>query len=175
MDNKRHENYPAWIVIISNFVSLAIYAIGAFIIYKLGLIWLALYLLYILFLEIRLLRKSCIYCYYYGKICAFGKGKISSLLFRRGNAQQFSEIKITWKDILPDFLVSIIPLIIGIILLIINFDLLLLFLLVLLLILSSFGNAKVRGSLACKYCKQRDLGCPAAQLFNKNQENRVRS
>jgi hypothetical protein len=25
----------------------------------------------------------------------------------------------------------------------------------------------VRGQLACRYCKQREIGCPAAQLFNK--------
>jgi hypothetical protein len=25
----------------------------------------------------------------------------------------------------------------------------------------------VRGQLACKYCKQRELGCPAEQLFSK--------
>jgi hypothetical protein len=24
----------------------------------------------------------------------------------------------------------------------------------------------VRGQLACRYCKQREIGCPAAQLFD---------
>ncbi|MCX5782561.1 MAG: hypothetical protein NT145_07690 [Elusimicrobia bacterium] len=171
MINIRYENYPVWIVIISNLVSLAIYVIGAFIILKIGIIWLVLYLLYILLLEIRLLRKSCIYCCYYGKVCAFGKGKISRLFFKQGDSKLFSQIQITWKDIIPDFLVSIIPLIIGIILLIISFDLPLLFLMILLVILTSFGNGIVRGRLACKYCKQLDLGCPAAQLFSKNKKS----
>jgi hypothetical protein len=41
-------------------------------------------------------------------------------------------------------------------------------LVIMLVLLSTIGNSFVRGSLACRYCKQRDLGCPAEQLFNKN-------
>jgi hypothetical protein len=118
-------------------------------------------------LEIRVMKRSCVNCYYYGKYCAFGKGKISSLFFKKGTPKAFLKRKISWKDILPDFLVSIIPLIAGIVLLILNFNWLLLILIVLLAILTSAGNSFVRGSLACKFCKQREIGCPAEQLFNK--------
>lgn len=38
-------------------------------------------------------------------------------------------------------------------------------LLVALLVLSSMGNAIVRGSFVCKYCRQREIGCPAQELF----------
>ena len=31
--------------------------------------------------------------------------------------------------------------------------------------LSFGGNAVVRGSFTCKYCKQQELGCPAQALF----------
>ena len=161
------ENYPCWIILISNLVSIAIYLIGAFIIYQLGTIWLLFYLFYIFGLEIRLMKRSCANCYYYGKYCAFGKGKISSLFFKRGNSHKFIKDKITWKDILPDFLVSIIPIIAGIVLLILNFNWLIISLIVLLIILTSAGNGFVRGSLACKFCKQREIGCPAEQLFNR--------
>ncbi len=164
---KSYENYPCKIIIISNFVSIAIYFIGAFIIYQLGIIWLALYLLYIAGLEIRLMKKSCVNCYYYGKFCAFGKGKISSWFFKKGDPLKFAKNKITWKDILPDFLVSLIPIIAGIILLILNFNWLMLLLIVLLAALTSAGNSFVRGSLACKFCKQKEIGCPAEQLFSK--------
>ena len=74
--SKTFENYPCWIIIISNLVSNAIYLIGAYIVYQVGIIWLLLYLLYIFGLEFRLMKKSCIHCYYYGKFCAFGKGKV---------------------------------------------------------------------------------------------------
>jgi hypothetical protein len=66
-----------------------------------------------------------------------------------------------WKDILPDFLVSIIPIVVGMVLLILKFNWLILSLIVLLVILISAGNGFVRGSLACKFYKQREIGCPA--------------
>ena len=167
---KIYENYPCWIILVSNLISISIYLIGAFIIFQLGLIWLLLYLIYIFGLEIRLLKNSCTNCYYYGKFCAFGKGKISSLFFKKGNPDKFTQRKITWKDILPDFLISLIPLIVGIVLLIINFNSLMLLLIVILVILTTTGSGFVRRSLACKFCKQRELGCPAEQLFNKSKK-----
>jgi len=167
---KPYDNYPCWIMLISNLVSLAIYIIGAVIISKLGLVWLVLYLLYIVWLEIRIMTHSCVNCYYYGKYCAFGKGKISSWFFKKGKKNGFTNRNITWKDIIPDFLVSIIPLIVGIILEILNFSLWLLVLMVILFLLASVGTGFVRGSLACRFCRQKELGCPAEKLFNKNQK-----
>jgi hypothetical protein len=116
------------------------------------------------------MKRSCVNCYYYGKYCAVGKGRIASLFFRKGSPKKFMRDKISWKDVLPDFLVSIIPLTAGIILLIVNFSLLLLVLIILLVILTFPGNAFIHGSLICKYCKQRKIGCPAEQLFNKKKK-----
>jgi hypothetical protein len=39
-------------------------------------------------------------------------------------------------------------------------------LLVVLVFLSLAGNAIIRGSFACKYCRQREIGCPAEKLFS---------
>jgi len=161
------ENYPAWIVFLANIVSLAIYLIGALIIYKLGLVWLILYLVYILILEFKLIGGHCRDCYYYGKTCAFGKGRVSAMFFKRGNLKNFCKMKLGWKNLIPDFLISLVPVIVGIILLIINFDWCLLLLVVVLIILASIGTSSVRSKLACKYCKQRQLGCPAQKLFEK--------
>jgi hypothetical protein len=162
-----YENYPFRIVFFSNFVSIAIYLIGAFIIYQIGLIWLILYLIFVGILEFRLIKGHCVNCYYYGKTCAFGKGKISSIFFKKGDVNKFCKKQITWKDIVPDFMVSLIPAIIGIILLIKNFNWVLLSLVLILFILTFVGNGIIRSQLACKYCKQREIGCPAEQLFNK--------
>lgn len=164
---KCYDNYPIWIVVISNLVSFSIYLIGGFLIYQIGLLWLVFYICYILILELRLLRGHCVNCYYFGRTCAFGKGRLSSFLFKRGEPIKFIQNKITWKDIVPDFLVSVIPIIIGIIILTINFDWLILSLLVILFFLGFLGNALVRSHLTCKYCKQKELGCPAQKLFDK--------
>ena len=165
---KTFENYPWWIILVSNLVSITIYITGAYIIFKLGLVWLIIYLAYILGLEIRLLKTRCVNCYYYGKLCAFGKGKLSSILFKKGDPIKFLKENLSWKDIIPDFLVSIIPLIIGVVQMILKFDWLILSLVVLLVLLTSVGNGFVRGSLACKFCNQRKIGCHSEQLFDKS-------
>lgn len=164
---KTYENYPCWIMFITNLVSIAIYLIGAYIISQLGIEWMFVYLFYVIILEIRLIKGHCTNCYYYGKCCAFGKGKISAIFFKKGDPKAFHKKDISWKDIVPDSLVSLIPLIVGIYLLIVEFNWLILLSVIILVILTSAGNGFVRGSLACKFCKQRELGCPAEQLFNK--------
>ncbi|KYK23800.1 hypothetical protein AYK24_00780 [Thermoplasmatales archaeon SG8-52-4] len=171
-ENKCYENYPLKFVIGAIILQLAINLIGAYIIYLIGLVWLILYLIFVLILEIRLLKISCIHCYYYNKRCAFGKGKLCSLFFKKGNPKKFIEKKIGWKDIIPDFMVSLIPLVVGIALIIINFNLILLILVVFLVLLAFPVNGFLRGSIACKHCKQRELGCPAEKLFNKKKSSK---
>lgn len=165
-----YKNYPCSTIIVSNVVATGIYFIGLYIIYQIGVIWLLFYLFFMLGLETRLMKKGCVDCYYYGKLCAFGRGKLSSIFFKKGNSKRFAKHKFTLKDILPDFLVSIIPLVLGTALLIIRFNWLILVLITTLVLLTSLGNGFVRGSLACKFCKQREIGCPAEQLFNKNRK-----
>jgi hypothetical protein len=73
-------------------------------------------------------------------------------------------------DILPDFLVFIVPVIAGVLLLVQEFSWIILSLIIVLVFLGFFGNALVRGQLACRHCKQREAGCPAEQLFNKEKD-----
>jgi hypothetical protein len=166
MKNHCYENYPLHIVLISNFFSLSIYIIGAYIISGLGLIYAILYLLYCLFLEIQVLKNGCTNCYYYGKICGFGKGKLSALIFKKGDHSTYFQRKLTWKDMIPDMMVFILPTLSGILILIYNFSWITLLLIIILVALSLAGNALVRGFLTCGKCKQRELGCPAEELFH---------
>ncbi len=111
MNNHCYENYPLWIVILSNILPLSIYIIGFYIFYGVGLIFALIYLLFCIIMEIRLLKNGCVNCYYYGKICGFGKGRLSSIFFKKGDLSKFDEKKVTWKDMIPDMLISILPLI----------------------------------------------------------------
>lgn len=165
------ENYPAIFVIASNLVPLLIYLIGIDLLIRFGIVWVAAYLLFVLILEFRLISGHCTDCYYFGKTCAFGKGRLSSLFFKKGNPERFITMTITWKDILPDFLVFIIPVLAGIILLIREFSITILILVIALILLGFVGNALVRGQLACKYCKQRKIACPAERLFDKTRKS----
>jgi hypothetical protein len=165
-DSQTYERFPVWIVLVCSLVSWSIYAMGAFILARLS-IWLAIpYLLFVLWLEVRLLRTACVDCAYYGATCAFGKGRLCAAAFERGDPQRFGQREASWAAILPDFLVSILPAVGGILLLVLRgWDWLIAALLILLVVFAFAVTGLVRGALACRHCRQRELGCPAYQLF----------
>lgn len=165
---KRFETYPLRIVVLSNFVSISIYSLGFLIILKSDLVYALFYLLFVLILELNLIKNHCISCFYWGKTCGFGKGRLSALFFKKGDPARFCNNNFTWKDMIPDLLVSLIPLVTGIILLIHDFNFLLIFAILLLIFFTTVGNSFIRGKLTCKYCKQSEIGCPAQLLFNKD-------
>jgi len=166
-ESRTYENFPVWMPLLSNLVSMLIYAAGAVILAGYGAGLAILYVLYCVGVEFRVIKKSCINCYYYGKDCGMGKGRLCSLLFKKGDPAKFAQDTIGWSDLLPDFLVPIFPLVGGIGLLIRDFSLNLAALVAALVLLSTIGTAFVRGSFACRYCKQRELGCPAEKFFSK--------
>jgi hypothetical protein len=161
------ENHPLRSVCSSNLVSLSIYGLGALIINPLGWIFTLFFLLYCLALEIRLLKKSCVNCYYYGKRCFSGKGLLCSFFFKKGDPKKFLAASLSWKELLPDFLVALIPLSCGLVLSIIAFSWLRVGWMLLLLILGFPVTGYIRGTLACLHCKQREIGCPASAFFSK--------
>jgi hypothetical protein len=163
---KTYENYPVWFVFLSNLLTLPIYFLGAYIIWDFGWIYALLYISYCLALEIRLCMMSCIDCFYYGKLCFSGRGKIAALFFKQGDPKRFICKAITWKHLIFDFLVPLIPIFAGIALSIIDFNWWRLAAIIALIILGFPVTGYLRGSLACKFCRQRELGCPAEQMFN---------
>jgi len=162
-------NYPIWIPLLSVLLSLAIYLIGAYLLSGFGLIVVLPYILFCLWVEYRVLGMSCRYCYYYGKLCGLGRGKIAPFFFKKGDPKIFPERDIGWKDLIPDILVFLIPLIGGIIYLFIRFNFLNLILMAILALLALPCTGFMRGCLLCPNCKQRELGCPAEKLFGKKQ------
>lgn len=164
-----YENYPLTIPIVSYAQTIAIYVMGAVILAGFGIWWAIIYIGYCIFLEVSVLLRSCVHCYYYGKVCAFGRGKICSWFFKKGDLQKFADKEISWVHLLPDFLVVIIPLVGGIVLLVIGFNWLILVLIIVQFLVFFIGAAIIRGQLACKHCKQGELGCPAAKVFFKEE------
>ena len=167
MDKGYFEDYPKGIVALSNIFAMSIWVIGAYILSGFGLLFSILFIIYCILTELSVYRGSCVNCYYYGKVCFSGRGKICALIFKGGNPHRFINRKVTFKDLLPDLMVTIIPLIGGIILLITSFSWLVLILMIVLLLLATGGNAIIRGKYACRYCRQRELGCPAQKFFEE--------
>ncbi len=164
---KSYQNFPLWIPFIAILISIISYALGAIILSGLGIIFAILYIIYCIAVELMIIFRSCKNCWYYDKICGLGKGKIAPLFVKKGDTKKFADRDISKLHMIPDFLVVITPLIGGIILLILDFSILVLSLIIVLIVLFFGGTAFVRGIFACKYCKQKDIGCPAYVIFNK--------
>lgn len=164
---KPFENFPFSMVLFAVLVNVSIYALGVAVLSGFGTCAAALFLFYCLGVEIHVMRMSCVDCCYYGKWCAFGRGKAAPLLFKQGDPKRFASKCISWKELLPDMLVVLVPLVGGTALLIQGFSWSTAMMLAALLALSFGGNYLVRSRIACKYCKQRELGCPAEQFFGK--------
>ena len=165
-----YEDYPCSTVAVSNAQTLLTYLLGAYLVSFYGVLWAGLYVAFCIYLEYRLLSQSCVNCHYYGKTCAFGRGRLSALLFHRGSARKFSQRKFSWADLLPSLLVSIVPVLAGAFLLLSGFRWDVLLAIALLVLFFTAGNSYVRGSLACKFCRQRKLGCPAEKLFRQGKK-----
>jgi hypothetical protein len=164
-EKESFESFPLWIVILCGSITISIYALGAYVLAGFGILAVILYVLYCLGVEWMVLRRSCVDCYYYGKRCGLGRGRLCSVLLKKGDPRRFVDRHVSWADMLPDFLVAILPIAGGVVLSIRDFVWLRVAALALLVVLSFAGNAVSRGVLACRYCKQRDIGCPAANLF----------
>jgi len=170
---KTYEQFPLWIPLIALLMELCMFLLGAYILLGFGILIVILYLLYCISMELIVVLRGCKNCYYYGKLCGMWKGRIAPLFTKKGDTAKFNERTIRPIDLLPDFLVTIFPLVGGIILSVLDFSMLRVGLMIILLVLSLGGTAVIRGSFACKYCKQREVGCPAETLFNKKQQQKI--
>ena len=77
MNTKSYYNFPLWIPFIAILISVISYSIGVVILSGFGIIFLFLYLFYCIGAELLVIIRSCKDCWYYGKICGLGKGKIA--------------------------------------------------------------------------------------------------
>jgi len=165
---KIYDKYPLWIVLIYNIAMLLVYLSGTYILFTLHWITGSLYLIFLLLLELSVYREGCKYCFYYGKRCVAGKGLIAPLFVKKGNPKKFCEREIKFKDFIPQLLVVIIPLIVGIALLISRgFNLLILIALLYPIFNWFVINPIIYGKLACPHCKQGSICCPALKFFSK--------
>jgi hypothetical protein len=151
------EEYPFWWVFLQNIFLLIYFGTGFAGIWKLQIYRIPFvsitYIIFIVIMLLFVLRKHlCTNCYYYGKRCNTGWGKIA-LIFRKnsGNYKTGTALAgLTWM------LVTLIPVTGFIIILFSNFSLVLFVLFVLLTPVNFIIHKK-----ACETCKMRFI-CPAS-------------
>ncbi len=153
------EEFPKSQIILGNFLMLLwiglgtaacwfLYPIAAWIFLSVALI--------MVFVVLR--RLVCTNCYYYGKWCPIGWGKLTALLFKQGSIEKFSKSPGVKLAPLTYGLISLIPLILVIIALVKDFTVPELVVLILLLMVSGYsavGNRKK----SCANCKMKTI-CP---------------
>ncbi len=160
------ESYPPRIVLTTTLASLVTYIIGIYVLSLVDVVWGVLFLVYILYLEFSIYREGCACCYYYGKMCAFGRGKLAPLFHRRVDPEEFCKKDVSFKKLVPSMLVLVFPLIGGIALLVMGFSWVILGLMVIPWLMWFLGNPIIYGKLACAHCKQGRKCCPAMEFFS---------
>ena len=166
MPHTSYKSYPLPLALVSGLLTVSVYGLGAYLLSGTTPLTVAVYLVACAGFETMVLKRSCVHCYYYGRVCGRGRGILSSWLFKRGDARYFAVRQICWWGIAPQLLATLLPLMVGGYLLLGQFELTTLAAMAAILVLSLGGNALVRRSYACRYCKQRDLGCPALATFS---------
>ncbi|MEW6103318.1 MAG: hypothetical protein AB1630_05805 [bacterium] len=158
--NQYYENYPATIIILRNIFEIVIWGIGVLLLVKFGKWVVISYLIYSALMVAWIMRFRCKYCYYYGKTCTIGYGKVASMFFDRGDNEEFPK-KI--KYIIPAILTWILPVIGGVFLLIRNFSVIILILVVVFIVFRFVLSERVLVKYGCQFCYQNH-DCPAYQL-----------
>jgi len=119
-----------------------------------------------IFLIFIILRKIvCTKCYYYGRRCHTGWGKIAAFLFKKGDINDFNN---KTGQIIPPItymLLSITPIILLLVFLTFNSNSFIFLILILFILLSIFALV-INRKISCPNCKMRQI-CPGSMAKAK--------
>lgn len=166
---KKLENYPIKIVCVSATLTIISYLLGTAVFYVLSP------LLGVLFLILTItnigvsMKLRCTNCFYLGKYCNFGLGKLAAILFKKGNPEEFSNRRKVIPTAVLSFGTMLLPIVAGILLLLIDFSIGNITLLSVYILFGIVPNFFVRGSF-CEKCMQGQLGCPSYEQMIKSRQ-----
>jgi hypothetical protein len=155
------EEHPKTTVILGNLVMalwIALGTIACWLLYPLiGWIYLAAALIMV---GVVLRKLVCTNCYYYGKWCGLGWGKLAALFFKEGDMEKFStSIGVKLAPITYGLL-SLIPIVLVVISIVMEFTAFKVVVLALLLLVSFYSGFLSRKK-GCANCKMK-LACPGS-------------
>ena len=157
------EEHPKSIAVIGNVIMLLWISLGTVACWFFNPIVAGVYLAFAVVMVFIVLRKLvCTNCYYYGKWCPIGWGKLSALFFRKGSIEKFSTGIGVKLAPLTYGLLTLIPLVLIIISIIREFTVVKAAVLVLLILVSIYSGAVSRKN-SCMKCKMR-LICPGCAV-----------
>jgi len=157
------EEYPKSSAVIGNLAMLLWIALGTIACWFFSPLIAGIYLAFAVLMVFIVLRKLvCTNCYYYGKWCSIGWGKLSALFFKKGSIEKFSTSAGVKLAPFTYGLLTLIPLVLIIISIYLEFTAVKLAVLVLLILISIYSGTAGRKK-ACLRCKMR-LICPGCAV-----------
>ena len=157
------EEYPKRTVVFGNLVMVFWFALGAaacwFFYPWLGVAYLV---IAVLLVYVVLRKLVCVNCYYYGKWCGLGWGKLCSVLFRKGDIKDFP--KSPGLKLAPATygMLMIVPLVLLVVSILQGFSWYKILVLIL-LVLVSFYSGSISRKHSCSQCKMKTI-CPGSAI-----------
>ena len=157
------EEYPKASIILGNLIMVLWIALGTIACWFFYPLVAWVYLAFAIIMVGIVLRKLvCTNCYYYGKWCSMGWGKLSALFFKKGNIEKFdTSIGIKLPPLIYGLL-SLIPLIFIVISIVQGFTVFKIVVIALLLLVS-FYSGFISRKKACANCRMK-LVCPGSAV-----------
>ena len=161
------EQYPKSSAVIANLVMAVLIALGTIACWFFTPVAAWIYLaIGVLMVWVVMRRLVCVNCYYYGKWCATGWGKLAAVLFKQGSIDKFStSIGVKIAPIVYGLL-SVIPIILLIVSLFSLVSAPRIVVLVLLIGITAY-SAVINRKKTCSKCKMR-LICPGCAVKTTN-------
>ena len=151
------ENYPKYIIVIRWIVLSIAFALGIYILLGLHNMLAIIYIIYsVITLTLILPLSRCVSCFYYGKFCNTGWGKIAAYLFKKGDESKYVE---HYNYAIFLHLLWLIPLLVALLQLVRQRDLFALSIFAIYLFIL-FVEKIILKKLCCKRCHLREF-CPA--------------
>jgi hypothetical protein len=166
------ENYSQKIICTNLLFTFLSYFIGSLVIYSFDSIFGIFYAILCIITIILSLKLRCSYCFYYGKKYGYGFGFLSKIFFSQGESKEFNNSKKVIPVLIFSMSTSIIPVIVGIVLLVVNYSILYLIYFILYILIAFLPNFFIRSKI-CKNCEQGKLGCPAYNKILKQSEKKI--
>jgi len=157
------EENPKGRIILGNLVMLFLIALGTIACWYFYPLLAWIYLAFALIMVYIVLRKLvCTNCYYYNKWCGLGWGKLSALMFKKGDIENFSNSFGLKIAPLTYGIIMMIPIVLIIISIVQVYSIYKVGVLILLLLLSVYSGGISRKK-GCERCKMK-LSCPGSAV-----------
>ena len=152
-----YENYPKYIIVFRWIILLLAFVLGIYVLLDFYYMLAVVYVLYsVMALTLILPLSRCVSCFYYGKFCNTGWGRVASYLYRKGDESKYVD---HYNYAIFLHLLWLVPLLVVLLQLARKRNILALSILVIYLFILLIEKIILK-KLCCRRCHQREF-CPA--------------